>query len=146
MPIQGDLQGRVVLVFLQDTPSILELIGQEQELAPCESPDIEFAEVLELAIHLLLADLRPPPDSEDEDGGPDTGVIWTRKILENRENRRGFPPFLLTCFANPERETRQGCIWGWGGVGGVGGSVGRREQIHVGFGGKTTKNNNFSGA
>lgn len=64
---------------------LLELVGQEQELVPREAPDIEFAETVELTIDLLLADPRPPPDTEDEDGGPDTGVIWTRKVLEDRE-------------------------------------------------------------
>lgn len=142
MPIQGDLQGRVGLVLLQDTPStaersvlssgtrasdlllhvgasgwglrdgvagrrqdgleaghlLLKLIGQEQELAPCESPDIEFAEILELTVYLLLTEPRPPPDTEDEDGRSDTGIIWTRKILEDRENKRDFPPFLLTTY------------------------------------------------
>lgn len=78
---------------------LLKLIGQEQELAPCESPDIEFAEILELTIYLLLTDPRPPPDTEDEDGRSDAGIIWTRKILEDREkNRRDSPLFLLTTY------------------------------------------------
>lgn len=61
---------------------LLKLIGQEQELASSESPDIELAEILELSVDLLLAGPGPPPNSEDEDGRPNTGIIWARKILE----------------------------------------------------------------
>lgn len=71
---------------------------------------------MELAVDLLLADPRPPPDAEQEDGGSDTGVIWTRKVLEDRKkSRRKFPPFLLMTpqSENPEREARKGSIWGW---------------------------------
>ena len=76
---------------------LLELIGQEQELVLRESPDIELAEILELAVDLLLADPRPPADAEDEDGGSDTGIIGARKVLEDKEkDRRRFPPMLLT--------------------------------------------------
>lgn len=80
VPVQGDLQGRVVPVLLQDTASILKLIGQEQELASSEPPDIELAEILELTVDLVLADPRPPPDGEDEHRRADTGVIWARKV------------------------------------------------------------------
>lgn len=85
VPVQGDAQGRVAPVLLQDAPSILKLVGQEQELAPCQSPDVEFAEILKLAVDLLLADPTPAPDTQDEDGRSDAGIIWTRKILEDRE-------------------------------------------------------------
>lgn len=78
---------------------LLKLIGQEQELAPRESPHIELAEILKLPIDLLLADLRPPPDMKEEDGRSDTGAIWTRKILEGREKNRGdFLQFLQTTY------------------------------------------------
>lgn len=96
---------------------LLELVGQEQELAPREPPDVELAEVLELVVDLLLGDPGPPPDTEDEDGGSGTGVIWTGKVLEDEQkDRRAFPPFpLTTCaqFENPERDGRKGRVWGW---------------------------------
>lgn len=78
---------------------LLELVGQEQELAPREPPDVKLAEVLELAVDLLLGDPGPLPDTEDEDGRSGTGVIRTRKVLEDGEkNGRDFPPFLLTTY------------------------------------------------
>lgn len=52
----------------QDAPSVLELLSQEQELAPGELLDIELAETLKLMIDLLLADPRLPPDAWEEDG------------------------------------------------------------------------------
>lgn len=42
-------------------------------------------------VDLLLADPGPPFDAEDEDGRSDTGIIWTRKILENMQNTRDLP-------------------------------------------------------
>lgn len=70
----------MVPVLLQDTAGILKLIGQEQELASSEPPDIELAEILELTVDLLLAHPRPPLDGEDEYRRADAGVIGTRKI------------------------------------------------------------------
>jgi len=67
---------------------LLELIGHEQELAPREPPDVKFAEVLKLAVDLLLADPRPLPDGEDEDGGADARGVWARKVLEDREGKQ----------------------------------------------------------
>lgn len=57
-------------------------------MAPHQSPDIKLAEVLKLAVDLLLADPGPPLDGDNEDGRADTGVIGTRKILEDREENR----------------------------------------------------------
>jgi hypothetical protein len=74
---------------------LLKLIGQEQELALSEPPDIELAEILELTIDLLLTGPRPPPNSEDEDRRPDAGIVWARKILQNMKNKRDFSQFLL---------------------------------------------------
>lgn len=75
---------------------LLKLIGQEQELAPGESPDVKFAEILKLAVDLLLADLGPPPDPEDEGGGADAGVVRTREILRDRQRgeQESFSQFL----------------------------------------------------
>lgn len=118
VPVQGDLQGRVVPVLLQDTARtakrglprsatvggqlpqslreerglgvrhlLLKLIGQEQELASSEPPDIELAEILELTVNLVLADPRPPPDGEDEHRRADTRVIWARKVLKKKTKR-----------------------------------------------------------
>ena len=67
---------------------LLELIGHEQELAPREPPDVEFAEVLKLAVDLLLADPWPLPDGEDEDGGADARGVWACKVLEDREEKQ----------------------------------------------------------
>lgn len=67
---------------------LLKLIGQKQELASCESPDIKLAEVLKLTIHLLLTDAGPPLDTEDEDGGPETWVIRTREVLRGVKRRK----------------------------------------------------------
>ena len=67
---------------------LLELIGHEQELAPREPPDVECAEVLKLAVDLLLADPWPLPDGEDEDGGADARGVWARKVLEDREEKQ----------------------------------------------------------
>lgn len=103
---------------------LLKLVGQQQELAPREPPDVEFAEILKLPVDLLLAEPRPPPDTEDEDGRADTRVIGTRKILEDREeSSRDFPRFLLTTYQceNSERDTRKGSVWG-------GGRQGRRKD------------------
>lgn len=86
--VQGDPQCRVAPVLLQDAPRVLELIGHEQELAPREPPDVKFAEVLKLAVDLLLADPRPLPDGEDEDGGADARGVWARKVLEDREGKQ----------------------------------------------------------
>ena len=111
--VQRDLQRRVALILLQDAPRaakrglgqgrggracspgagasreprhlLLELIGHEQELALREPPHIKLAEVLKLAVDLLLTDPRPPPDGEDEDGGADAGGVWACKVLEDRE-------------------------------------------------------------
>lgn len=80
VPVQGDLQGWVAPVFLQDTAGILKLIGQEQELASSEPPDIKLAEILELTVDLVLTHPGPPLDSEDEYRRADTGVVWARKI------------------------------------------------------------------
>lgn len=80
VPVQGDLQGRVAPILLQNTVGILKRIGQEQELASSEPPDIELAEILELTVDLALADPRPPPDRENEHRRADTGVIWARKV------------------------------------------------------------------
>lgn len=55
---------------------LLKLIGQEQELASSEPPDIELAESLELMVDLVLPQPRPPLDGEDEHRRADTGVIW----------------------------------------------------------------------
>lgn len=44
-------------------------------MAPHQSPDIKLAEVLKLAVDLLLADPGPPLDGDNEDGRADTGVI-----------------------------------------------------------------------
>lgn len=67
---------------------LLELIGHEQELALREPPHIKLAEVLKLAVDLLLTDPRPPPDGEDEDGGADAGGVWACKVLEDREEKQ----------------------------------------------------------
>lgn len=42
----------------------------------------------------------PLPDAKEENGRSDTGVIWTGKVLEDREKNRGdFLPFgLLAAF------------------------------------------------
>lgn len=117
VPVQGDLQGRVVPVLLQDTARtakrglprsamwpqslreerglgvrhlLLKLIGQEQELASSEPPDIELAEILELTVDLVLADPRPPPDGEDEHRRADTRVIWARKVLKKKKQEKFF--------------------------------------------------------
>lgn len=66
---------------------LLKRIGQEQELASSEPPDIELAEILELTVDLALADPRPPPDRENEHRRADTGVIWARKVLQNKTKR-----------------------------------------------------------
>lgn len=155
VPIEGDPQGRVAPVLLQDTPRaaerrvlgsdpraapptpsrfrgaagrqagsepghlLLELVGQEQELVPREAPDVESAETVELTVDLLLADPRPPPDTEDEDGRPDARIIGAGEILEDREQQRKLPtiPADSPPSENPERETRKGSVWGGGRAG-----------------------------
>lgn len=104
---------------------LLKLIGQEQELASGEAPDIELAEVLEFTVDLLLADPRPPPDGEDQHRRADTGVIGARKIL-GKQNRERF--MQLKTLENLERalpgagaETREG----------------REEPVYVGLDRKT---------
>lgn len=69
-------------------------------------------------VDLLLADPGPPFDAEDEDGRSDTGIIWTRKILENMQNTRDFPQCFLTSYPVRRSQEKLGKALlgvGWGG-------------------------------